>query len=331
MIKSLTYFGAILGSLSSAHAFLVAGANGVGSENTTLSDLNSSLGTDFPYFDHVVRQGAGSMVYLGTNPTTSELWFLSSQHFNAIRSGNSFNFEGSSYTVNSNQTIGGADLRLISAPSGGNNPGLQAVNLAMSVPTLGDEIIMLGTGRQRVQPGSTDPFTSDAVALGNGFDGYTWQGQNSRIKRWGTNTIDLAFGTFPTTTVPVSISSVATTAFTVDFTEPSTILGEWTTSNEGQGTSNDSGGGAFTFVNGEWVLSGLASAITVADVTGDGDGDLNNSAFSDGTPTDYYGTIFTDISTFKDDINAITGVLVPEPSSSLLASFGLLFVLRRRR
>jgi hypothetical protein len=91
---------------------------------------------------------------------------------------------------------------------------------------------------------------------------------------------------------------------------------------DGQAALGDSGGGAFILRNGEWRLGGVAYA------TADGpDADTVSNPAGYG---DY--TLYTDVYAYRSEITALTGTLVPEPSSMLLGGFGVIaLALRRKR
>jgi hypothetical protein len=91
---------------------------------------------------------------------------------------------------------------------------------------------------------------------------------------------------------------------------------------DGQAAFGDSGGGAFILRNGEWRLGGVAYA--TADGP-DADSVSNPAGFGD-------YTLYTDVYAYRSEITALTGTLVPEPSSMMLGGFGVIaLALRRKR
>lgn len=302
---------------SPASAVIVAGASGGGNttNNTTRAQLESETGLAFPVYSNVIPYSDSTGIYLGYNPSTSDVWVMSARH---VSDNNSpLTIDSLSYDHQQRITLTG-DIELNRYSRLDNQvPSLPTINLAQSAPGAGEALVMIGIGQNRTEAAATSPLFSDATSTGVGT-GYHWA--TPRIERWGTNNVEAEFpdnfeGGSPT--VGVLGNYDGGQAFYADFDEP--LPGQWTNSNEAIGTLGDSGGGAFTYNGSEYELSGIFSARTT--FTGQ---QADTSAFGN-------GTIFTDISSSRAEILSFTGTLVPEPSALGLGLGGLLLTLRRRR
>lgn len=286
----------LLGAASS-EAVIVAGANGGAgtTNNTTLAQLDAAVGTAFPYFDNVIRYSDSSGIYLGYDPGTKDVWVMSALHVTATTAGSSLTIDGQTYTqVGAQIGIGTSDLKLVKYHNVSDLvPSMPAVPMAVSSPTIGVEVVMIGWGVDRVQGPATGPNDNDSVTVaeGNGM-GYDWRENTdaNRLLRWGTNLVD---------TDPYEVSTGNIGWFS-DFDMPGN--GEWLSSNEATAAVRDSGGGAFFLSGGEWVLGGVAHAVTTVDPS-------PFTIFSD-----EQGTFHTDTATYGAAIGTAIGVnLVPEP------------------
>jgi len=307
-----------------ASAVIVAGASGGGNttNNTTAAQYLAETGISLPVLGNVIQYGNnGSGVYLGYDPTTREVWVLTARHIGTdSTAGSTVMIDGLIY----NRVSGGAqyaelvvgDLRLVKYKRIDNQvPNLTSLSLSTTVPAASTSLVMAGYGRNRTEAGATNAGHNDSTTTLSGMTGYHWDA--SRIMRWGTNNIeDLGSGVTLYDLYLTPPYDYTTTGFFTDFDEPGGD--QWLNSNEAQGSSGDSGGAAFIYNNGEWILAGLMTTVTT----------LNTASFTD-------ATYFTDISTYSSDIqNAIgTGVtLIPEPSvTALLTTIGALALLRRKR
>ncbi len=289
--------------------------------NTTVGQLNLAVANPFPYYDNIIQEGAGSAIYMGYRPSDSTAFALSAWHFNA---GNAapITIQGLNYPLVSNQKIPNSDLRLLGYRRGDLQvPSLPSVPLATSIPTLGQAVVMIGNGLRRTENATTDANTSDASTFGAEM-GYDWSA--TRLARWGFNNVDFLVGVPANGIVnTLNLGSYTTEAWSADFDEPG--AGEWVTSNEGMGALNDSGGGAFAFAGGQWVLTGVTTGVDSVSSA------ETASLFTRGSNALYRGTFFTDVGTFDTDVTAVTGLLIPEPSSLGLAAMSGLLFLRRRR
>ncbi|MEM0896934.1 MAG: hypothetical protein AAGJ79_08600, partial [Verrucomicrobiota bacterium] len=302
-----------------ALAVIVAGANGGGNntENTTQADLETSLGTTFPNFDNVVPFSDSTGVYLGHNGSIG--YVLTAGHVtNPLTNGfpDTVGIGGSTYNLLSRTGVAGADLAIYSfSPNGVVFPELDAIPIAMADPTPGEQLIMIGRGRNRVQDAETSPLTANAntVAVTNGT-GYSGSGQ---ILRWGTNNHILAPGGTDNPGEVVSTIGASGESLFMFFDQPAD--GTWLTTNEAQGTLGDSGGGIFTLGSGgNWELQGVMVGISPGPSS---EAPLNSFTWAVNLPE------------YIDEIDAITGGgLIPEPSAPLLVigAFSVI-ILRRRR
>ncbi len=295
-----------------AHAVVVAGANGGGSNNTTQEDLEVSLAiANGDFFQNVFRYSNASGVYLGYAVTESGLraYALTATHITPEAS--TVVIGGVTYNVLSQVQIDNSDVSLLTLSQEFDiMPSIPALTLSSSTPAIGTQVVMIGYGTDRVQPSTTNPSTSDAVSLPGGGTGYTTTGTTSS-KHWGTNT-----------TVSISGSATTTAAFSGTTVLAATIFnqpnsGQWTTSNEAQAVVGDSGGGVFSY---DGTLLGLMSTVS----------GTNPYLAPFGQ-----ATYFSDISIYKESIEQEIGhELIPEPSTyvlCLLAGLGLILIRRTQR
>lgn len=300
---------AFLLSTIPTHAIVVAGANGGGNNNTTQEDLETSLAiANGDFFQNVFRYSNASGVYLGYAVTDSGLraYALTATHI--VPEASSVVIGGVTFNVITQVQIDNSDVSLLTLSQEFDiMPSIPALSLSSSTPTPGTQVVMIGYGTDRVQPSTTNPFVSDAVALPGGGTGYTTTGTTSS-KHWGTNTTVSISGS---NTVPVAISGTTQVAATV-FNQPG--IGQWESSNEAQAVVGDSGGGVFSY-NG--TLLGLM--VTVSGT------DPYIAPFGQ-------ATYFSDISLYRNSIQEEIGhELVPEPSTYVLCVLaGLGFFLIRR-
>jgi len=293
-------------AVSPLRAVIVAGANGGSdnSNNTTASQIQSSLGISGAFYENVLRYSDAGSVYLGWRNTVGgpRAYVLSAMH---ITFSNTMVINGVTYSV-TRESISSSDLALLTlTQTSGIMPPLPAMVLAPSTPSVGSSIVMAGFGRERVQAATTSASVSDAVAV-TGGTGYTSLATTE--KRWGTNTT-ATFGPGPNVkTTTASIAGRTTTLTQTIFTQPTT--GQWLTTNESQAVVGDSGGGMFDLSG---RLIGITASVSGSNVT-----------------EAYFGeaTYFTDVPTYKAAIDtAIGGTLVPEPSTSVLAGAALIGML----
>lgn len=312
-MKSISLALVWLGFPAVASAVIVAGASGGGNtaNNTTREQFESEYGITFPIYDNVLAYSDASGIYLGYNPDTFDVWVLSAKHVTdssaAITIGN--NTYSHQQRVN---LTGDLELNRYRRPDN-IMPTLPAVSLALTSPGGGTGLLMIGIGQNRLQNAATTSNQNDSTATGNGTTGYTWSG--TRIKRWGVNSVEA--GSLRSYSLNQA-GTVTTTGFATDFDQPAN--GQWLNSNEAQGSLGDSGGGAFILTPDGWALAGVFTA--VGNLSGQ---NANTSAFGS-------FTILTDVATYRSEIVAVTGTLIPEPSTAtLLLLTALPFFSRRKR
>ena len=306
----------IILSASSAQAVVVAGSNGEGSvKNTTVAELDAVVANPFPYYDNVVQYMNSTGVYLGYDSVSKDVYLLTAKH---VTGTSNVTIDGVSY-VHQERTNLSSDMAILRyKDAGGAVPSLPAMIMTTTPPSAGSPIVMIGRGQARTEPGATTPLVSDATSTGAGSTGYHYTG--TRIIRWGTNETvlspaiaGLGWTGGNTTETVASFGEY----FISNFDEPNP--GEWMSTNEAAISTGDSGGGTFTYEGGEWKLAGVNSLRFPFDGQ-----DANSAAF---------GNIngHLDVSTYLADINAVTGELTPEPSTSLLLALGGLAIVRRKR
>ncbi len=271
---------------------------------------------DDPGWGNVGSCNSAGAIYLGNQ------WVLTAYHVNAS-AGFPVGFNGIGYT-----TIPASGVRLTNNLVGGmsaltdlilfrinGDPGLPTPVISASAPALGDDIVMIGNGRNR-EAGRTfwqvtmnaDPALdtwTETVGPHN-VEGY--KGLLTQTKRWGTNDAEA---------VNVNINyGVGTVRSSLSWFDD-----YGGASNEAQAMVGDSGGGVFHKNGGQWELSGVMLAA----------GTFGNPSYFDNEPdnTAVFGqhvTVMADLSFYRTQILGI----IPEPSSPLLLAGGLTLMLRRR-
>ena len=309
-----------------AFAVIVAGNYANQSDAT----VNTTPPADDPGFYNVGSVGTASAIYLGTDGQ-GNAWVMSADH---VTLGNtSFTFPDPSnpnqldtgtYSIVPNSGVlltnpsgpgAGHDSDLVlykidpsSSPYG--LPNLPRLNIATSTPSIGDTVLGIGRGVDRSSSiaywnASWQP-TTQAIA---DFSGYTL-GSNHTM-RWGDNSVT-------STGVNVNVGTNANPVYVDSFW---TRFDQSGTANEFQATSGDSGGAVFEKIGGQWYLSGMIDAVTLA-----------NSSQPSTDAVFGTSTIIADLSVYGSQIRAI----VPEPGTfALLAAAGATwlagFALRRPR
>ena len=298
-----------------ASAIIVGGSSGDGTNNAGEAGLQTVLQNSalpvFPYFGNMLRYSDASGIYLGYNANTMEGWVLSAEH---ITEGTGVKIGGYTYSFidpqPANSNLNGTrivsssvntDLILYKFSVTGSNPvpSLPKVEIIDSAPEVGSLLIMAGRGMRLGAGTGSEDVTAP----------YSWgtPGTSDTVPmRWGFNQVEFGY------TDPAGAKYLVT-----DFDAPG--LG---TGIDGQAALGDSGGGAFIFNQGSWKLGG----VTYATADGpDADALANPAGYGD-------YTFFTNVYAYRSEITALTGTLVPEPSSMLLGGFGVLaLALRRKR
>ena len=306
---------ASLAMAGSASAIIVGGVNGNGTNNAGEAGLQTVLTSSalpaFPYWGNMLRYSDASGIYLGYNATTMEGWVLSAEHITETASitigGHSYSFidpQPANSNVNGTRIVSSGvntDLMLYKFSVNGGNPipSLPTVKISDSAPSVGSLMIMAGRGMRLGAGTSSEDLTAP----------YSWgtPGTSDAVPmRWGFNHMEFTH-----------IDAAGAKYLITDFDAPG-----FGTGIDGQAALGDSGGGAFILRNGEWRLGGVAYATLDGS---DADALSNPAGFGD-------YTLFTDVYAYRSEITALTGTLVPEPSSMLLGGFGVLaLALRRKR
>lgn len=206
-------------SLSTAQAVVISSGDGTG---------NTEAPPDDPGFKNVGTIGQYSGVYLGKG------WVITANHVGT----GTLSFDGNSSAMIPDSHIrltgdgsGLPDLSLIKMVL---EPDLPTLNLALGEPPEGEELILIGSGRNR-----------GAATTWMAFSGWIRAGPGPI--RWGTNEVSVA-SQFVLNTY-VSLFNFD------DSTSPDS------TDHESQGVVGDSGGAAFWKSDGTWYLSGILIAI----------------------------------------------------------------------
>ncbi|WAC21133.1 hypothetical protein OVA24_07015 [Luteolibacter sp. SL250] len=286
-----------------AQAVIVGGTLGTGTNNGSESSLQSYLSSSsqasFNHWGNLLRVNDASGVYLGYNQSTGNGWVLGAGH---VGNPGTITVAGTSYAVVHSQTVTGTDLLLmeISGVAGTAAAALPTVNLASTSATTNEFVLMMGRG-YTTATGTSDPYPWGSTSA-----------SDAQVMRWGTNRV--------TSVQNAVVSGVTSMNIITDFDPPGPTGGPGAvTAYEGQVAIGDSGGGMFAYRGGQWVLVGIGH---FAD-------DEGGSAADSAEYGDRSG--YTDVFTYRTDITAITGTLIPEPSAALLLPLAGALVCRRRR
>ena len=194
---------------------------------------NTSPPADDPGFAHVGRRGGLTAVYVGNG------WVLSAAHvgFGAVAIGGvSHPAVAGSRVIFDHPGGGDADLQAFRIDPA---PPLPLLPIRASVPSLGDEVILVGNGRNR----------EEGWLKWQRLFGRAWASGSSL--RWGTNRIDLVG-------VDVQVGGRVTRSFRTEYRQNDS-------EHEAQGVTGDSGGAVFARSAGEggvWELAGVIFAAT---------------------------------------------------------------------
>ncbi len=306
-------FGLVAAWGAPAQAVILASGNG----NTSAASLFTSGGfgsgaggpgdPTAPGYGNVGRSSTGnaSITYLSNG------WAITADH---VTISGSVSFGGTAYTVGETQHIGSTDLLMVHLSSANPYPSLPAITPAMiGSSTPSGQVIMIGNGvsttgaQQYWTANETNPsnwvWTQNAGPPGSpGPDDYTGFAENTNhVIRWGQNTVATYTGmSGPFTDFLVNDGTHQTIAFTTLWGNQD---GTGISSNPAQASNGDSGGPVFSFVGGQWVLSGM-----MIDISG-----LSNQ------PIEFFGdtTYMADLSQYQSQIAAI--MATPEPASATLA------------
>ena len=185
-------------------------------------------------------------------------------------------------------------------------PALPSLAISLATPTLGTEVTMIGSGRNREAPlthwnvtpvvGNDNDFWEEVAPPGthSGF-----KTNSTRQMRWGINTVSQ--NNFATEAGWGDVESFKTT-----FDD---VLG---LSGEAQAVTGDSGGATFQKVGSTWVLSGIMHAVDLED----------NQPQRANTAVFGNATFIADLSTYRDQVNSI---MIPDSEIPTLGQWGVLF------
>ncbi len=270
---------------------------------------NTSAPLDDPGWSNVGLRGSGTGVYIRDG------WVITAAHVGAgqitLPSG-TFTHDPDSVVRLENPAglSPGTDLMMFRLTD---TPALPSLAISLATPTLGTEVTLIGSGRNREAD-----LTYWNVTPVAGVDNDIWEEvappatrsgfetNSTRQMRWGINVVSR--NNFDTEVDWGDVESFQTT-----FDDVLGIAGE------AQAVTGDSGGAAFQKIGSTWVLSGIMHAVDLEDNQPHG---ANTAVFGN-------ATFIADLSIYRDQIHAI---MIPEPASSSLAimCLGLLFLKRRR-
>lgn len=265
--------------------------DGDGSGNTT-----SPPGLN--YFENIGRRGDGTGIYLGN------LWVLTAWHLTIhpdtkvhtppanLWLGNTKYLRDTTVTPVrvKNPDESNTDILLFKLLPDPFLATLPYVPIATGTPSIGDEMLMVGRGRDRESNqvewnSNTTPWTE--VASGGNRIGYKWA--IGKSIRWGTNKVNNTHVTSPGALI-FDNGNGNVYAFSTAFNRNSNLP-----DSEAQVLPGDSGGPAFKMIGGEWVMNGMIDA----------------RDFFDGQPnlTSVFGneSFIADLSIYHDQIFDVVG------------------------
>ena len=197
---------------------------------------------DFPYWEHVTqrRYEGPTVLYLGAG------WALTARHVGMgeiVLGGEIYlpNFGSARTLMNVNGSP--ADILVFQLALDSDLPDLPILPLAKQAPRAGEEVLLIGFGRERAKviewnDGGTTRF------------GFEWT--KSGRKRWGTNKIASGHEV-------LAQGNWTTRALTFLFDPPRSRNA---TTYESHAATGDSGGAAFVQRDGVWMLAGMMTSIS---------------------------------------------------------------------
>jgi hypothetical protein len=202
---------------------------------------------DFPYWEHVTqrRYEGPSVIYLGAG------WVLTARHVGmgeVLLEGESFmpNMQSRHTLLNADGTA--ADAIVFQLNPDSDLPDLPILPLATVAPLPGEEVILIGFGRER---NKVIEWNQD----GQHRFGFEWTKRGS--KRWGTNRINADDAILVQ-------QNLSTHSVTFVFDGPSS---ENTTRHEAQAALGDSGGAVFVKRDDDWLLVGMMTSVSAHPAT----------------------------------------------------------------
>ncbi len=230
----------------------------------------------FPYWSHVdQRLGGTTIIYLGNG------WVLTARHVGM----GSLLFGGERYEPDPKTAVRfgdpdrPADLIAFRLAASKPWPSVALMPIADTPPERGEEVLMIGNGRNRGERLRTRRAGEETAI------GWSW-GPGSKM-RWGTNRVDLIDQV-------VEHADTATQAFATRF--ESIFMGQ-VTDHEAQAATGDSGGAVFkrrdpADPESEWVLAGVMFTV--------------HHPFGGPEETSLYGdfTYVADLSAYREELLA---------------------------
>lgn len=234
------------------------------------SEPEESIPADFPYWDHVTqrRYDGPSVIYLGAG------WALTARHVGVgeiILQGHVFAAEHTTRHALLNESGGAADAVVFRVVGNSGMPDLPLLPIAQEPPEAGEEVILIGFGRERKK-------VIEWLHEGQSRFGFEWTDQGA--KRWGTNRIRSNHEI-------LDQPKWSTRALSFVFDPPNSLA---TTAHEAQAAVGDSGGAVFVKRDGEWLLAGMMISISV------------EASVPDGTTTYGATTFAVDMAFYRSEI-----------------------------
>jgi len=222
----------IVGVASAAHAVIIDSGDGAG---------NIDPPPDFPWWHHVdQRLGGTSIIYLGNG------WVLTARHVGM----GSLLYGGTRYEPDPDTAVtfgdpdSPTDLIAFRLARGKPWPALRLMEFAATTPVPGEEVLMIGNGRNRGRR------LRDERQGANSPLGWGWSAGSK--KRWGTNRVAAPYQV-------IDHGDTSTLAFSTRF---DSLFMAGATPHEAQAATGDSGGAVFkrrdaNDPDSEWVLAGV--------------------------------------------------------------------------
>jgi len=341
-LSPATFVAAVLCLLVNSPWALAVVLSSGSNANTDAASLTLAGGPGNPALPGFVSVGKSStgnasVTYLGNR------WVITAAHVtidndlnhnpNAptpIRFGNnSYLADMSSIHVLHNPDNSLSDLQVFRLQT---DPGLPSVipSLINNAPPSG-RAIMIGNGLSDDQPQqywnvnmanpnswvwNSQPAPGSPGA--NDFSGFHNDFSAAHVIRWGENTVHTTGEVVTVGLQPPNNDPINVYGFTTAFDHPQYQYADAPLPSEAQATNGDSGGAVFSFVGGQWKLSGIMVTTFI----------WNNQPSSTAVFGDL--TLIADLSVYRDQILMI----VPEPTGEVLALVGagaFALVCRRRR